>query len=249
LEVAIFSRRSFLHTSCAILTASQCFGHEVFAVEPTQPDHIILGCRDLDEGIDYTEKLSGYRAARGGSHPGRGTRNALLKMGTRSYLEILAPDPDQPELRWHKEIANLSEPMLIGWAVETKNLDSYAARLRAKGIACIGPTPGSRTTLGGEVLRWQTVVLEDDKYGILPFHIDWAEDSPHPATTAPGACLFRGMTHIGHVNETPPPGPDFERMTLPETPAQLIATIAGNLGEFALKSASIPSEAWTKHRR
>jgi hypothetical protein len=154
------------------------------AVSLLQPDHIILGCRDLDEGVDYAEKLSGYRAEIGGSHPGRGTRNALLKLGERSYLEILAPDPAQPQVNWHKDIAALTEPLLVGWATAGKNLERYAANLRAKGIACIGPTPGSRTNPKGVAFRWRTVMLEDDKAGILPFVIEWAEDSPHPASDA-----------------------------------------------------------------
>lgn len=216
------------------------------AVSPLQPDHIILGCRDLDEGIDYAEKLSGYRAEIGGSHPGRGTRNALLKLGERSYLEILAPDPAQPQLTWYTEILTLKEPVLVGWAVETKNLDRYAANLRAKGIACIGPTPGSRTRPDGQTYRWKTVKLEDDEAGILPFHIEWAEDSPHPASEAPGACLFRSMARIGQVIQTPPRGPGYKRKTNPSSPAQLQVILAGSFGEFTLNSRAIPSEHWTK---
>jgi hypothetical protein len=132
----------------------------------------------LDEGIAYMEKLSGYRAAFGGSHPGRGSRNALLKLGTRCYLEILAPDPEQTKLTWHMEIATLDQPLLIGWAAPAANLEHVAAELRKNGMACTGPTPGSRTKPNGEVLRWETVVFEDDKSGILPFYINWAEGSP-----------------------------------------------------------------------
>jgi Glyoxalase-like domain len=209
-------------------------------------DHILLGCADLDTGMAYMEKLSGYRAAIGGSHPGRGTRNALLKLGERCYLEILAPDPEQQQLTWYSEILTLKEPVLVGWAVETKNLDRYAANLRAKGIACTGPTPGSRTRPDGQTYRWRTVKLEDDKAGILPFHIEWAEDSPHPASDAPGACLFRSLSRTGHVIHTPPPGPDYRRTTNPSTSAQLQVTIAGRFGEFTLNSRAIPSEHWSK---
>jgi hypothetical protein len=248
-EGLLLSRRSFLYASCGTFAVSVSLSSKLMAVEPIQPDHIILGCQDLDEGIACAEKLFGYRAAIGGSHPGKGTRNALLKMGRRSYLEILAPDPAQPQLNWHKEIVALDEPLLVGWAVPSRNLDHYAADLRSKGIACIGPTPGSRTKPNGEVLRWRTLVLEDDKQGILPFYIEWAEDSPHPSSDAPGACLFRSMYHTGQVIQTPAPGPDFHLRIMPNfPPAQLHVFIDGLFGEVELKSKAIPSEAWEKHQ-
>jgi len=243
----MLSRRSFLSVSGVALAASVAGSLEVMAVQPTEPDHVILGCRDLDEGIAYMERLSGYRAAFGGSHPGRGTRNALLKLGYHSYLEILALDPAQPQLNWHKEIAALEEPLLVGWAVPGKNLDHYAANLRAKRIGCVGPTAGSRTKPNGEVLRWKTVMLEDDKAGILPFYIEWAADSPHPSSDAPGACLLDRIYHTGQVIQTPAPGPDFHRMIMPDAPpAQLRVFIVGRFGVFELKSRAIPSEAWSK---
>ena len=217
------------------------------AVQPIEPDHIILGCKDLDEGITYLEKLSGYRAAMGGSHPGRGTRNALLKLGYKSYLEILAPDPAQPELAWHKELATLNAPLLVGWAVPVRNIEQYAKHLRNRGIACIGPTPGSRTRPNGEVLKWKTLVLEDDKAGILPFYIEWAEDSQHPSSDAPGACVLKRMSRSGQLIESGPPGPEFQVMKQPDMPdAQLHALIEGKFGEFELRSKAITSEVWAK---
>ena len=137
------TRRSFLRASAGALSASLLLESSLMAGEPIQPDHVLLGCKNLDQGIAYAEKLCGYRAAIGGSHPGRGTRNAILKMGERSYLEIIAPDPDQPQLTWHQELLTLDEPLLVGWAVAVKDIDGYATRLRAKGVACIGPTPGN----------------------------------------------------------------------------------------------------------
>jgi hypothetical protein len=216
------------------------------ALEPTQPDHIILGCRNLDEGIAYAEKLSGYRAAIGGSHPGRGTRNALLKLGTRCYWEILAPDPEQPKLTWHKELATLEEPLIIGWAVPSADLEPIAAELGKKGVAFTGPTAGSRTKPNGEVLRWETVTLEDDKSGILPFYIKWEQDSPHPSSDAPGGCRFRSSLRTGHVVQTWAPWPGFHIVISPDATSQLTFVIAGLYGEFALKTKAIPSEAWSK---
>jgi hypothetical protein len=134
---------------------------------PPTLDHILLGCNDLDAGIEFMEKKSGYRAALGGSHPGRGTRNAILALGYRRYLEILAPDPKQNGLKWRNEISQLTEPLLVGWALRTKNLASFAARLRERGWEWIGPIEGSRARPDGEVLRWKTLVPADDKCPLL----------------------------------------------------------------------------------
>lgn len=217
------------------------------AAQLPEPDHIILGCQNLDDGIAYLEKLSGYRAAIGGSHPGRGTRNALLKLGFKLYLEILAPDPAQPELVWHRELATLDAPLLVGWATTIKNIEQYATHLRERGTACIGPTPGSRTKPNGETLRWKTLVLEEDKAGILPFYIEWAPSSAHPADDAPGACVFSRMSLAGQVIEALAPGPEYHRVLMPEVPdAQLHVVIQGRWGEFALQGRAIPSEGWSK---
>ena len=244
----MISRRAFLGATGGAIAASCLVDFKVMAtVESLQPDHIILGCKDLDAGIAYVEKLSGYRAAIGGSHPGRGTRNALLKLGHTSYLEILAPDPAQKDLVWHKEVANLESPLLIGWAQAVTNIEQYAQHLREHGVVCTGPLAGSRTRPDGVTLHWRTLVREDDKAGILPFYIEWALDSPHPATDAPGACVLSRMSQTGQVIESGPPAPDsrgVHRRDMPE--AQLHAFIQGRFGEFELKTRAIPSQVWSE---
>jgi hypothetical protein len=243
---AMMTRRFFL--GLAGTTAATEVLFPLTAIEDSVPatlDHIILGCSDLDAGIEFMEKKSGYRAAIGGAHPGRGTRNALLALGGKRYLEILAPDPEQNALTWHKEISQLTEPMLVGWAVRSKDLAARAARLRARGVQCIGPIEGSRTRPDGEVFRWKTLVLTDDKSGIRPFYIEWDEHSPHPSSDAPGACLLTDFHNGGHLIEAPAPHANLKKMLRPGDPVQLHAKIAGLTGEFELTSKAIPSEAWT----
>ncbi len=208
-------------------------------------DHILLGSRNLDEGIAYLEKLSGYRAAVGGSHPGRGTHNALLKMGPHAYLEILAPDPQQNGLTWFTQLASLTEPMLIGYAARQSNLDEYAAALREKGIACNGPFTGSRARPDGQLLRWRTLSYENDRGGLLPFFIEWDSICSHPSDDAPGALELLSFHRTGHLLEETIAPPGQHRLLLPNQPVQLRARLKGLHGEFELVSRPIPSETWS----
>jgi len=163
---------------------------------PAALDHILLGCSDLDTGVDFVERNTGIPAAFGGVHPGRGTRNALLSLAERSreelaprrYLEIIAPDPEQSSVPDRLGLKKLTEPRLVGWAAHPGNLDEFAARLRAAHIAFDGPLAGSRKRPDGRLLQWRTLNLRDDRGGLLPFFIEWSADTTHPSIDAPRGC-------------------------------------------------------------
>jgi hypothetical protein len=155
---------------------------------PTALDHILLGCGDLDAGIAFVKEHAGVAPAFGGVHPGRGTRNALLSLGGRHYLEIIAPDPAQPNTPDTYGLKKLTAPRLVGWAVHPGNLDNVAARLRHAGLAFDGPTPGERKRPDGHLLRWKTLNLRDNQARLLPFFIEWSADTVHPSVDAPSGC-------------------------------------------------------------
>lgn len=180
------TRRSFLVSAAGALAAPPIsWGVVGF---PAMLDHILLGCSDLDEGIALVEKAIGVRAAFGGVHPGRGTRNALLSLGEKHYLEIIAPDPAQSGAPDHYGLQKLGAPRLAGWAAHPGDLNEFAARLRSAGIAFDGPTPGSRKRADGLLLQWKTLNLHDDQGGLLPFFIEWSTDTIHPSADAPSCC-------------------------------------------------------------
>ena len=245
------SRRLFLSTSAGILATGAACPSSLFSAQeeraPVLLDHLLLGCSDLDRGIDFVEKHSGVRAAFGGVHPGRGTRNALLSLGDhtrlelnpRRYLEIIAPDPQQSGAPDHYGLLKLTEPRLVGWAAHPGDLNQFATRLRQAGIAFDGPIPGSRKCPDGRLLQWKTLNLEDNRGGLLPFFIEWSADSSHPSVDAPAGC------HLARF-ELLTPDPEKLRSAVAamglaveianrET-AHLRATISGAGVEFVLTS-------------
>ncbi|MFI5231614.1 MAG: VOC family protein [Gemmatimonadales bacterium] len=155
-------------------------------------DHLVYATPDLSRGIDELDRLLGIRAAPGGQHPGLGTRNALIALGSDSYIEIIAPDPAQPAPstpRWFG-IDALEQSRLVAWAAKGTNLDELRANAVQRGIALGAVSRGARQRPDGVALAWQLtdprVWLAD---GVVPFFIDWGP-SPHPARSAPaGATL------------------------------------------------------------
>jgi hypothetical protein len=162
------SRRFFIAAASAMLVAPR-ISWSAQERTPTLLDHILLGSADLDAGVAFVEKRTGIRAAFGGIHPGAGTRNALLSLGSSRYLEIIAPDPQQPASADARDLKSLEEPVLVGWAEHPGDIEQFAARLKEKGIAATGPNPGSRKRPDGRVLRWKTLALKYDAGGLLPF--------------------------------------------------------------------------------
>lgn len=157
-------------------------------------DHLIYAVPELSSGIAEIDSLLGVRAAIGGKHLGLGTHNALLALGPKTYLEIIAPDPDQENYRQPRifGLDDLSRPRLVTWVARTNDLDDLAARELSRGQKLGEVLSGSRKTPEGATLTWRftdpfTVIAD----GIVPFFIDWG-DSPHPARTAPsGANLVQ----------------------------------------------------------
>jgi len=160
---------------------------------PRSLDHVILGCHDLDAGVQYVYQRTGVRAAAGGVHPGAGTKNALLSLGDLRYLEIIAPDPLQSQSTDPRQVAGLKNPALVGWAIHRHDVNKFAAVLQGDGVESVGPKPGSRARPDGTTLRWASLTLKDDKDGVLPFFIEWDSNSLHPSVDAPTGCRLTDL--------------------------------------------------------
>ena len=187
----MISRRELvIATGAALLAPYFCWATDDF---PYLLDHVILGCKDLDDGIQFVEKRTGVRATPGGVHPDRGMSNALLSLGQRHYLEIMAPDPNAKNVQvWAARqpdvLKGLTNPRLMGWAVHSNDLESLAKKFRDSGLQIVDPWPGSRTRPDGSIVSWKSFGLANDRHGLLPFFIEWGKDSVHPSSDAPTGC-------------------------------------------------------------
>jgi hypothetical protein len=158
-------------------------------------DHLVYATPDLNRGIEEIEKLLGVRASHGGHHPGGGTRNALLALGPTAYLEILAPDPDQPPPKEPRPFGlnALKESRLVAWFANGRDLERLRDAAVRRGVPLGEVESGSRMRPDGVRLSWRMTYPEAPVAdGIVPLFIDWGE-SPHPVQTAAKGASLVGL--------------------------------------------------------
>ena len=133
-------------------------------------DHIVVTCRDLDEGARWLEERLGLAPGPGGRHALMGTHNRLLSLGPDCYLEVIAPDPDAPDPgrpRWF-ELDRRTTPALTDWVVRVDDLDAA--------LAAAPPGVGEANALERGDLRWHMGVTRDGRTplgGAHPMILQW----------------------------------------------------------------------------
>lgn len=191
-KIRIFKLCTVLLAVPTMITTGNLAAQNSSATLISRVDHLVYATPDLNRGIEEIEKLLGVRAIAGGQHPGRGTRNALIALGPTVYLEILAPDPEQPPPEEPRAFGldRLKESRLVAWFVNGRDLTRLRGEAVRKGVPLGEVKSGSRQRPDGAQLLWQftdpSALVAD---GIVPLFIDWGESS-HPAhTAAKGATL------------------------------------------------------------
>jgi hypothetical protein len=201
------TRRELLHRT-ALATAASVLGSTALAgansewIETVpEVDHIMWGVSDLDRGIAYIEDKTGLKAVFGGQHPSRGTRNALISLGERQYLEILAPDPEQPDVREGRVevLKGLAQPRILTWAAGANEIESIEKRVRAAGFITTGVIAGSRKKPNGTLLRWKSLAVNGHDGDVVPFLIEWNPGSTHPAFDSPKGSRLNRL-NLEHPN-------------------------------------------------
>jgi Glyoxalase-like domain len=155
-------------------------------------DHLVYAAPDLRVAVDRLAARTGVAATPGGRHVGAGTHNALLALGADTYLEIIAPDFDQPPPARPRPFGldTLTAARLVTWALKAPGIEAQVATARAAAYDPGIVTSMSRARPDGVRLMWRLTLtprLPGD--GLVPFLIDWGT-APHPAAGAAGGCTL-----------------------------------------------------------
>jgi Glyoxalase-like domain len=201
-------------------------------------DHLVYAAPDLSAAVADVEERFGVRAQAGGKHIGLGTHNALLALGAQTYLEIIAPDPGQPEPTVPRPFGagGVRRGGLVSWALACDDIDAAVAGARGHGYDPGTVADGQRTGPTGTVHRWR-LTLNAMTGGLIPFLISWG-DTEHPARSAPHGLTLEAF-HLEHPDpgSLAPPltalGADVE--IRPAAAAALVARLSGPNGGQVLR--------------
>jgi hypothetical protein len=158
-------------------------------------DHIVLATPDVDDTADRLTTTLAVPTVPGGKHPHWGTRNALMALGERAYLEIIGPDhdalPQEPPRPFGLD--TLTAPRLVTWAVRGRALETLVRQARANGVELGEVQHRTRRRPDDVLLSWIMTEPEAPREGgIIPFFLDWGE-TPHPATSCPPGASLAGL--------------------------------------------------------
>ena len=173
-------------------------------------DHIVWVCDDLERGSRRIETLTGATPRFGGVHASGRTHNALLALGERCYLEILAPveaeraDDDE----WTRCARAAADGRVLTYCLRSPRPLAELAVIAARhGWGNAQLQSNGRRRPDGVQLRWRWLAPQVAQFGpAFPFFIDWL-DSPHPAELPsagdrePGATLFQFSVGHPHAPE------------------------------------------------
>ncbi len=151
-------------------------------------DHIVYVVSDLKEAINEFEQKFGVRPIFGGYHKTFGTKNALINLKDKMYLELLAADDSNTDIaapRW-MGIDFLTKNQITRWALKSDSLETDAAILKKYNTEMGEIRNGSRNAADGTLLQWElSMPLESPEVEVVPFLLDWSKTEKHPSELMP----------------------------------------------------------------
>jgi hypothetical protein len=140
-------------------------------------DHLVVAASSLEEGRIFILEQLGLEMQPGGQHERMGTHNCLLRIGAKSYLEVIAIDPGgiKPDVpRWFGLDSFVGSPRLLHWVARISEADLETVYL---------PEYGRIHTMTRGSFSWQITIPADGSLpgdGLIPTIIAWDSSSSHP---------------------------------------------------------------------
>jgi len=148
-------------------------------------DHVSYAAEHdgLSATAERLAKLIGVDAVDGGVHPRFGTRNVILPLARRRYVEVVEvlDHPASYRAPFGQAVRACSEAGggWLGWVIRVDDITTAEARVGRPAV------DGYRHTPDGEELRWKQVgvkgLISDPQ---LPFYVQWDSTSRHPSEDA-----------------------------------------------------------------
>ena len=179
-------------------------------------DQIILGCSDLDKAVDDFEALTGTRPVWVTSMNGAGTKSARVAFESCAYLEIIGPDPKQPDTPFSEALAKLPAGELVPchYAVRMEKSHDLNTRMEWKKLGLEYDQITMIAKDKGMPWLWDMYFMKGD--GITPFITDWAtHDSKHASGKLPVCGTLSSVSvsapegHVVHKLMESPSGLDL----------------------------------------
>lgn len=140
-------------------------------------DHLIVTAPNLKSGVQWVRDVLGATPELGGKHLSIGTHNCLLRLGEKTYLEVISPDPNAPDPGRPRffDLDNVIEPRLATWVARISDIHGVVS-------ACT-ETLGAIEPMSRGELNWLITLTGDGSLllgGIAPALIEW-QGTAHPS--------------------------------------------------------------------
>ena len=155
-------------------------------------DHIVYAVTDLPSAIENFTNRTGLKVTAGGKHLDKGTHNALVRIGDKTYLEFIAKDPSLPVSdggTW-MGLDLIKENKITRWSLGSNRIEDEAKIISDFNQDLGIVKEGSRAKSDGSMLKWKmTNVLPEPEVDAVPFLLDWGL-SIHPTSGLPTSCAI-----------------------------------------------------------
>jgi hypothetical protein len=160
-------------------------------------DHLAVATTSVEDR--RLDDLLGVGLSPGGKHARMGTHNRLLRLGARSYLELIAIDPQAPAPA-HPRWFELDEPAMQARLGAGPRLVHWVARVAKTELPALPFDVGPWEKFQRGDLSWQLTMRADGRLpadGVVPSLICW-DGAAHPAARLPEAGVTLERLELAH---------------------------------------------------